>query len=82
MAKAYHPVPMRTAKYWVPAFVVLFVCYQDTAGIAHQQMLMLAFLPVAWLVARALNLGMGAAYALEWNRKTAWLLGGGFHRQG
>ncbi len=68
---------MRTARYWVPAFVVLFVCYQAPQAL-RTPMLMLAFLPVAWLVARALKLGMGAAYALEWNRRTAWLLGGGF----
>jgi len=68
---------MRSAKYWVPAFLALFVCYQAPQAL-RTPMLMLAFLPVAWLVARVLKLGMGAAYALEWNRRTAWLLGGGF----
>lgn len=68
---------MRSARYWVPAFIVLFLCYQAPQAL-RTPMLMLAFLPVAWLVARALKLGMGAAYALEWNRRTAWFLGGGF----
>jgi membrane protease YdiL (CAAX protease family) len=68
---------MRSARHWVPAFIVLFTCYQAPQAL-RTPVLMLAFLPVAWLVARALKLGMGTAYALEWNRRAAFFLGGGF----
>jgi membrane protease YdiL (CAAX protease family) len=74
---AYHSREMRSAKYWIPAFVVLFVCYQAPEGF-RMPLLMLAFLPIAWLVARALGLGMGSAYALEWNRGAALYLAVGF----
>lgn len=68
---------MRSAKYWVPAFVALFVCYQAPEGF-RTPLLMLAFLPIAWLVARALGLRMASAYALEWNRRAALYLAVGF----
>lgn len=38
------------------------------------QALMLAFLPLAWLVAKGLHLRVGDAYALEWSRRAAGLL--------
>lgn len=76
-AAAYHPRVMRPAKYWLPAFIVLFACYQAPEGL-RAPLLMLAFLPVAWLVARALGLGLASAYALEWNRRSALYLAGGF----
>lgn len=39
--------------------------------------MMLAFLPIAWVVARALGRRMGSAYALEWSGGRAlWLLAG------
>jgi len=62
---------------WIPAFIVLFVAYQGPEAL-RTPALMLAFLPVAWLVARALGMGTGRAYALEWNRRCLLLLSGGF----
>lgn len=66
-----------SSRYWFPAFVVLFICYQ-APQVLGSPLLMLVFLPVAWLVARTLKLGMSAAYALEWSPRTAWILAGGF----
>lgn len=77
MAEAYHPRRMHPAKYWLPAFVALFACYH-LPEVLQLPMLMLAFLPAAWLVARALKLRVGTAYALEWNRAAAAYLAGGF----
>lgn len=59
--------------------MALFIFYQLPEGVGGRWLqqpmitagLMLAFLPIAWLVARALGIGMGTAYALEWNRRTA-----------
>jgi hypothetical protein len=76
---------MRPISAWLPAFVVLFVCYQLPEGVGARWLqqpalaagMMLAFLPVTWLVARALGLGMGAAYALEWSLGRAAVLGVG-----
>ncbi|HEU4590704.1 MAG TPA: CPBP family intramembrane glutamic endopeptidase [Steroidobacteraceae bacterium] len=67
------------------AFLLLFVVYQAPEGLgrlfpAHAALaaaLMLLFLPVAWLVARALGSTMSAAYALERHRRSAWLLAAG-----
>jgi membrane protease YdiL (CAAX protease family) len=73
-------------RHWLPAFIVLWVAYEAPEGLGarwlHQPGLaagmMLAFLPVAYLVARALGLSMGAAYALEWDRKRGLWLAVGF----
>jgi membrane protease YdiL (CAAX protease family) len=77
MAEAYHPCPMRRAKNWLAAFLLLFACYH-APEVLRTPALMLAFLPIAWLIARALRLGMGEAYALGWNRRAALLLAAGF----
>lgn len=70
---------------WVPAFAVLFLFYQLPEGLGarllHQPgtaaLLMLAFLPVAWAVARWLGLSMAQGYALEWSRRNGgWLVAG------
>ncbi len=71
------PPGSHSARVWIPAFIVLFVAYQAPEGLGLPA-LMLAFLPIAWLVARALRLGMGPAYALEWNLRSAMLLAVGF----
>ena len=71
---------------WVVAFIVLFVAYQAPEGIGGRVLqngavaaaLMLAFLPIAWLVARWLGRGMGTAYALEWRARYGGLLLSGF----
>jgi hypothetical protein len=76
---------MRPVRTWLAAFIVLFVCYQAPEGIGGHWLrepavaasLMLAFLPAAWLVARALGLSPGAAYALEWQRQSASILAAG-----
>ena len=69
---------MRSLRHWLPAFVVLFIAYQAPQGvgmISHQPAiaaaLMLAFLPIAWLVARAMGFRFTTAYALEWNSVAA-----------
>lgn len=76
---------MRPTWRWMVAFVVLFVAYQAPEGVGARWLqngnlaagMMLAFLPVAWGMARWLGLGMGAAYALEWRaRHGGWLLAG------
>lgn len=76
---------MRSPAHWIPAFFVLLVAYQAPEGLGarwlQQPMLaavmMLAFLPTAWIVARTLGLRMGAAYALEWSAGRAlWLTAG------
>jgi membrane protease YdiL (CAAX protease family) len=67
---------MHPPKSWLPGFIVLFVAYQLPEGIGGRwlhnasiaAMLMLAFLPIAVAVARALGRGPGSAYALEWTR--------------
>jgi len=78
-AAAGAPMPARR---WMAAFALLFICYQLPEGLGarwlHQPALaaglMLAFLPIAWVVARRLGRGMGEAYALEWSaRPAAWL---------
>lgn len=68
---------MHRAKYWPLAFIVLFVAYHAPYTL-DTPLLMLAFLPIAWWVARKLGHRMGTAYALEWNCKVALLLIGGF----
>lgn len=78
-------MPTRSPVRWWPAFALLFAAYQAPEGLAARWLgqpalaaaLMLAFLPLAWAVARRLGLGMAAAYALEWRpQATRWLLGG------
>lgn len=76
---------MTPARRWLVAFAVLFVAYQAPEGLGARllhngllaNLMMVAFLPIAWAVARWLQRGMGAAYALEWRaRHGAWLLAG------
>ena len=76
---------MTATRRWLVAFAVLFVAYQAPEGLGGRvlhngllaNLMMLAFLPIAWGVARWLQLGMGSAYALEWRaRQGAWLLAG------
>lgn len=69
---------MRPIRQWLPAFIVLFIAYQAPQGvgiISHQPAiataLMLAFLPIAWFVARTMGLRFTTAYALEWNSVAA-----------
>lgn len=76
---------MKPLKSWLPGFVALFVAYQAPEGVGGLWLrsasiaaaLMLAFLPVAVWVARALGLRPGEAYALEWTRRGWSSLGAG-----
>jgi len=77
---------MRAFLSWPAAFLILFAAYQlpgwlgssTSSPPALASAAMLAFLPIAWLVARLLGRGMGAAYALEWSRAAAGWLAIGF----
>ncbi len=76
---------MRSLHSWLAAFVALFVAYQAPQGIgglwlgqpAIAAAMMVMFLPIAWLVARALDLKFAKAYALEWDQPAlTWLIAG------
>ncbi|MBL8352110.1 MAG: CPBP family intramembrane metalloprotease [Burkholderiaceae bacterium] len=76
---------MRRVAHWAPVFLLLFAWYQAAEGVgvlwlnqpAIAAAIMLGFLPLAWIAARALGARPAVAYGLCWSgRNAAWLAAG------